>query len=62
MRETEFTYEAHILGTYKSERARGIMHTPAWQEEMKKLQDRFNDPNDGLLLKNNPGAIPFWGI
>lgn len=31
------------LATYNAERDRGIVHTRSWKEEMKKLQERFNN-------------------
>jgi hypothetical protein len=36
-------YELNQLVTYNAERARGIVHTPAWQGQMAALQERFDE-------------------
>jgi hypothetical protein len=36
-------FELMQLATYNAERARGIVHTPAWQAQMAELQARFDD-------------------
>lgn len=36
-------FELDRLGTYNAERARGIVHTPAWQAQMAELQARFDE-------------------
>ena len=33
----------NMLATYNAERARGITHTPGWDEQMAQLQRRFDD-------------------
>lgn len=32
----------NTLGKYNAERARGIVHTPEWQEKMAELQSQFD--------------------
>ena len=47
MKEEEFLgaiRETQILGVYNAERARGIVHTPEWDEKMVKLQAEFDAP------------------
>lgn len=45
--EGDLTYdEVQMLGTYNSERARGLMHTPEWQQRMAELQHRFDNEED----------------
>ncbi len=39
---TDDKYEFWALATYNGERARGIMHTPEWQEKMAADQERFD--------------------
>ena len=36
------SWEVHRLAVYNAERARGILHTPEWQEEMSQLQRRYD--------------------
>jgi hypothetical protein len=36
-------FELSRLGTYNAERARGIVHTPAWAAQMAVLQERFDE-------------------
>jgi len=36
-------FELDRLGTYNAERARGIVHTPAWQAQMASLQAQFDE-------------------
>lgn len=35
-------HEINTLGTYNSEKARGLMHTPEYTEQMRVLQGRFD--------------------
>lgn len=34
--------EVDVLGRYHAEKARGLQHTPEWQDRMAELQRRFN--------------------
>jgi hypothetical protein len=36
-------FELNQLAAYNAERARGIVHTPAWTARMAELQARFDD-------------------
>jgi hypothetical protein len=35
-------YELHLLATYNAECARGIVHTPEYDAQMRDLQRQFN--------------------
>lgn len=35
-------HEINTLATYNSEKARGLMHTPTYTEQMRVLQGRFD--------------------
>jgi hypothetical protein len=49
-------FETQILGQYNSERNRGLLHTPAWMEEMADLQRRF-DEDHPLRRHDDCGCI-----
>jgi hypothetical protein len=41
LRRRNEPYEFNALAIYNSERARGIVHTPEWDEKMRLEQERF---------------------
>ena len=52
MKEEEFLSairETQILGQYNAERARGIVHTPEWDEKMAELQAAFDAANSDCV-------------
>ena len=50
-------YEFEALARFNAERARGILHTPEWIEEMAIQQERFNrwiGQEQGVMPKVRP--------
>jgi len=50
-------HEVDKLAIYNSERARGIVHTDAWREQMAELQTRFDRVGAEEQVGN---ALSFW--
>lgn len=43
-------YEFEYLAVYNAEVARGIMHTPEWQQRMAEVQRRFDEQRRAELI------------
>lgn len=42
LRRTYFSLRVEDLAIYNAEIARGIVHTPEWDEQMQRLQEQFD--------------------
>lgn len=55
------TYEFDDLATYNAERARGIVHTPEWQEKMKHRQSIFDwQQRNAAGIETGPPPPPIY--
>ena len=54
-------YEYNQLAGYNGERGRGIAHTPLWQEEMARLQARWDAGERERLIREGWTELPGGG-
>jgi len=52
-------YRFQDLAVYNSERARGLVHTPEYQEKMKREQELFNAYHEGLVFSPDEVRMGF---
>jgi hypothetical protein len=54
-------YEVTMLADYNAEKGRGIAHAPLWQEEMARLQARWNAGERERLIREGWTELPGGG-